>query len=179
MPKKFIKKYLPHPDKIKNHKHLRFFGDLIHDPNLWHLNRRSVPGAFAIGLFWAFVPIPFQMVPAAAFAIFFRKNLPISLVLVWISNPVTYIPIFYACYKFGAWMMGVEALPYPEEMSWEWLKEQAGIIWLPLCVGWFTVASGFALIGYFGLQGLWRLNVARAWSRRKEKRKRKSDRSKN
>ena len=69
MAKKLIRRYLPDPHKIRDHKHLRLFGTLLHDPNLWHLNRRSVSGAFAVGLFMAFVPMPFQMIPAAALAI--------------------------------------------------------------------------------------------------------------
>ncbi|MDH5777262.1 MAG: DUF2062 domain-containing protein, partial [Gammaproteobacteria bacterium] len=80
MPKKFIQRYMPDHDKIRQHPHLnKMFGTLLHDPNLLHLNRRSVSGAFFIGLFMAFVPMPFQMVPAAALAIYFRTNLPISI----------------------------------------------------------------------------------------------------
>ena len=78
MAKKLIRRYLPDAHKIRDHKHLRLFGTLLHDPNLWHLNRRSVAGAFAVGLFMAFVPMPFQMIPAAALAILLRVNLPIS-----------------------------------------------------------------------------------------------------
>ena len=65
MPKKTIKKLMPDHQKIKSNKHLQIFGDLLHNGNLWHLNRRSVAKAFAVGLFFAFVPVPFQMVLAA------------------------------------------------------------------------------------------------------------------
>ncbi|MCB1903170.1 MAG: DUF2062 domain-containing protein, partial [Gammaproteobacteria bacterium] len=76
MPKQIIKRFAPDHEVIRNHKHLRIFGNLLHDPNLWHMNRRSVSGAFAVGLFWAFIPIPMQMVAAAAIAIIARVNLP-------------------------------------------------------------------------------------------------------
>ena len=39
MPKKTIKKYLPSPKKIKQMRILSLFGTMLHDGNLWHLNR--------------------------------------------------------------------------------------------------------------------------------------------
>ncbi|MEW8398672.1 MAG: DUF2062 domain-containing protein, partial [Candidatus Thiodiazotropha sp.] len=65
MPKRLIKSLLPHHEEVRNHKHLKLFGSLMHDPNLWHLNRHSVSGAFAVGIFMAFIPLPLQMVFAA------------------------------------------------------------------------------------------------------------------
>ena len=54
MPKKFIRRFLPDPQSIKQNKALKIFGSVLHEPNLWHLNRRSASGAFGIGLFFAF-----------------------------------------------------------------------------------------------------------------------------
>ena len=71
MPKRLIKKFFPDPETIKEHKHLKVFGSLLYDPNLWHLNRRSFAGALAVGLFVAFIPLPTQMIIAAALAIIF------------------------------------------------------------------------------------------------------------
>ena len=58
MPKKLIKRYMPDHRQIREHKHLQLFGSLLHDPNLWHLNRRSAAGAFAVGLFVRLYPFP-------------------------------------------------------------------------------------------------------------------------
>ena len=51
MPKKLLKKYMPDPEMLKQQKSLQFLGDRLHEPNLWHLNRKSVSLAFAVGLF--------------------------------------------------------------------------------------------------------------------------------
>lgn len=170
MAKKIIQRFLPDAHKIRDHKHLRFFGRWLHDPNLWHLNRRSVSGAFAIGLFMAFVPIPFQMIPAAACAILFRVNLPIAVALVWITNPFTMPPVFYFTYRIGAWILDTPAQKIAFEMSWDWLASGLGRVWQPFLLGSLITAGVSAAAGYFGLRALWRWHVIRDWERRRRRR---------
>jgi uncharacterized protein (DUF2062 family) len=178
MAKKFVKRYMPDVHKIRHHRHLRFFGTLLHDPNLWHLNRHSVAGAVAAGLFWACVPMPFQMIPAAASAIWFRVNLPISVALVWLTNPITMPPIFYFCYKLGTWILRspVKDVTFTVsdttfELSWTWITQELGHIWQPFLLGCFVVGSLSALAGYWGMRAFWRLHVIRAWEARKKLRR--------
>ncbi len=123
MAKKTIQRFLPDPNKIRHHKSLKIFGRLLQDANLWHLNRRSARGAFAVGLFFAFIPVPFQMVLAAATAIVFRVNLPISVALVWITNPVTMPPIFYCSYLIGTLVLNQPEQHFSFEASWPWFIE--------------------------------------------------------
>lgn len=160
MPKKFIKKYMPDHEAIRHHPHLnKVFGKLLHDPNLLHLNRRSVSSAFAVGLFMAFVPVPFQMLLAAAAAIIVRCNLPIAVGLVWISNPVTIPPMFYFCYLVGAAILGGEHEPFQFELTWKWLMEGLGAIWEPFLLGCAVVGIISALLGYFTIRLVWRLHI--------------------
>jgi len=174
MPKNFIKRYMPNHDKIRQHPHLnKIFGTLLHDPNLLHLNRRSVSGAFFIGLFMAFVPMPLQMIPAAALAIYFRTNLPLSIGLVWVTNPITIPPIFYFCYKLGAWILGTPVQVIEFTLSAEWLGHELAMIWQPFLLGCFIVALIASLAGGFGIRLLWRLNVVRQLQLRKERRYKK------
>lgn len=107
MPRKFLKKFMPNPHEIKNNKFLSLFGKVLHEPNLWHMNRRSMAGAFFVGLFFAWWPVPFQMVLAAGGAILLRVNLPMSIALVWITNPLTMPPMFYFAYVVGTWRKSV------------------------------------------------------------------------
>ncbi|MGJ3256527.1 MAG: DUF2062 domain-containing protein, partial [Alcanivorax sp.] len=99
MPKRIFRKYLPKPDRLREHKALSFLGEVLADPNLWHINRRSLAGAAFIGVFTALLPIPLQMGLAALLAVRFHCNLPLSVVLVWISNPVTSVPVFHFTYR--------------------------------------------------------------------------------
>lgn len=159
MPKKFFKRYMPDHKTIREHKHLQIFGTLLHDPNLFHLNRRSVSGAFALGLFNAFVPIPSQMLLSAAGAILFRVNLPISVALVWITNPVTMLPMFSFCYVVGTWILGKPEQKFHFEATLDWLTNELLTIWPSFLLGCFVVASISAIIGYATIRILWRLHI--------------------
>ena len=170
MPKRFFKRYMPHHDTIREHKHLRLIRPLLDDPNLLHLNRRSVSGAVAVGLFMAFVPVPFQMLLAAIAAIFVKVNLPISVAMVWLSNPLTMPPLFYFAYKVGAWLLDKPYAQIKFELSWQWLTQSLGDIWQPFLLGCLLVAASSALAGSLLVRALWRMTVQQTWNERKQKR---------
>lgn len=169
MAKKFIKRLFPSYHLVRDHESLRFFGTLLHDPNLWHMNRRSVAGAFAVGLFVAFLPIPFQMVVSAAIAILIRVNLPISVLLVWVTNPLTMGPIYFAAYQLGRRILDLPKVGFSFELSLEWFTQELLIIWKPLLTGSLIFSITAALAGYTGIRLLWRLHVLRRvnWRRRR------------
>ena len=169
MPKKFIKRWMPDHEKIRNHPRLnKIFGKLLHDPNLLHLNRRSVSGAFFVGLFMAFVPLPSQMIFAAAVAILLRVNLPISVGLVWLTNPITMPPVFYFCYKVGSWILQTPVRQHSFELTWAWLGTELGAIWAPFLLGCFICGLVSAIAGFALIRLIWRCHVARQWKARKQ-----------
>jgi uncharacterized protein (DUF2062 family) len=167
MPKKLLKRYLPDPAKIREIKALGFLGDKLYSPNLWHLNRRSVSRAFAIGL-WAMYtpPLPWQQVIAAIGAIYFNANLPIAVALVWITNPLTWVPMYYFAYKIGAMAMGEESFTF-DQCSGLFSIEKALQLGTPLLVGCLILMTVGGLVGYFGIQLLWRQSVRHAMQLRK------------
>ncbi|QYZ67709.1 MAG: ATP-binding protein [Gammaproteobacteria bacterium (ex Lamellibrachia satsuma)] len=166
MPKHLIKRITPDHDTIRNHKHLRVFGTLLHDANLWHLNRRSAAGAFAVGLFMAFMPVPFQMLLAAAAAIICRVNLPLSVALVWITNPLTIPPIFFLAYLVGSTVLGSPQDTQAFEFSVDGLQNGLDGLWAPFLLGCLICGTFFSLVGYFTIRGLWRWHVINHWRRR-------------
>ncbi len=171
MPKKFIKRYLPAPEKVRAMKSLHFLGDILHEPNLWHINRHGVARAFLVGIFFSFIPMPFQMIFAAVFAIWFNANLPLSVILVWISNPVTMPPIFYFNYKVGALILDRPVLDIEFQLSWTWLGSRLVDIGIPLYLGSLIVATASGCIAYLIIQFLWRRKVKKDWNERiREKR---------
>ena len=157
--KQWLKRIAPNRAKLRKHKQLRYFGKLLHDPNLWHLNRRSASGAFALGLFVMYLPPLGQMLIAAAGAILFRVNLPISVTLVWITNPLTIPPMYYFAYLVGSWILGTptQALDVEFWLQWRnWLNLLA-----PLTVGSLVCGVFCSALGYLAVQAVWRWNLVR------------------
>lgn len=176
---------MPDPHKVANHKGLRWLGPLIDDPNLFHLTRHSVSLAFLVGVFMAFIPIPGQMLVAALLALWLRCNLPISVALVWITNPLTIPPMFYGTYLLGTLMMGVEPV-LTLDMIWQWFNEidgqwlsemdwqqflaEGAKIWKPLVIGSVSCGLVLGITSYFVVRLLWRWHVVYNWEKRKQSR---------
>lgn len=161
-----IKKHLPTRGKIKSNRYLKFLGDHMHDPNLWHFNRRSVARASAIGIFCAFLPMPFEMIPAAIGAILWRANLPLAIAWVWISNPLTWIPLWGPPYLLGTWLLNQPSVPL-DELTLDILTQRVAALWFGCVIVGLTVATA----GYYLATALWKSKVISSWQRRREERK--------
>jgi hypothetical protein len=177
MPRKLLKRYTPDPETVRQHKHLRWLARFLEDPNLFHMNRRSVSGAFAAGLFWAMIPMPLQMLAAAVTAIVVRINLPIAVALVWLTNPITMPPVFYFNYVVGTWFLGAPKDVGKFQMSLEWISAELGSIWLPLYVGSVIVGLVLGLLGYVIIRGYWRWHIVQTYRRRFARRHQRASRS--
>ena len=156
---------MPKPREILDSKYLQVFGTLLQDPNLWHLNRRSASGAFAVGLFIMYLPPLGQMFLAAAAAIKLRVNLPIAVSLVWVSNPITIPPMFYLAYVIGAALLGRQIRTFEPAFWLDWHN------WLsvvePVLLGSLICATFCSIAGYLTIQILWRWSLMRQIQRRR------------
>ena len=179
MSNKFWDKYIPSKDVIHKNKTLNFLGNkLFHNHKLWHLNRISVARAFFIGIFWAFIPMPFQMVPAAMFAVIFNGNLPLSIALVWITNPLTMPPIWYATYKIGCYILGIH---HASTINFSVLTDSDTFastftsiflqIGKPLYLGSVICGLLFGFSAWILTPIIWRLCTYKKWKKRSNKRK--------
>jgi uncharacterized protein (DUF2062 family) len=156
---------MPDPRLILDNRYLRVFGGLLRDPNLWHLNRRSASGAFALGLFVMYMPPFGQAFLAAAAAIKLRVNLPISVSLVWLSNPLTIPPMFYLAYVIGCLLLGLPVRTFEPAFWLDW-HNWLGVVG-PVLLGSLICGSVCAAAGYFAIQALWRWSLVREIRRRR------------
>jgi len=169
--KKHFKRIMPDHKKIRDQKALRIFGKVLYEPNLWHLNRYSVARAFSVGLFCAWVPVPFQMVIAAALAIVVRSNLPLAVALVWLTNPITMPPLFFFAYKLGSWLLSTPPQPFHFELTIDWLIQTLSGNWQPFLLGCFVCGVVSAILSNLIIRMLWRYFTIRSWHQRKMMRK--------
>lgn len=142
----------------------------MHLPCLWYMNRHSIAKAFAIGLFCTWLPLPLQSVCAALLAVALRANLPLSVALVFITNPITIPPMFYFAYELGASIVGHPPQGYNFELSLEWLMTGLTFIWKPLLLGCLILACISSALGYYGIHAIWRLHVWQSWKERRKRR---------
>ena len=168
-------KLLPKPERLRENRALKPVAHLLQRKELWQINRRSVPSAVFVGLFCAFIPVPSQMLLAAIVAIFMRANLPLSVALVWITNPITMAPMFYFSYQLGAWLLGTEATPLEGSLTFTWLFENLAAISGPLLLG--SVLCGWMLgtTGYITARIIWRSKVMKKWLLRRKLRAEKKN----
>ena len=173
---KFLRKYLPDPDEVRSHRWVAMFGGLLNHPNLWQLNRSSVSGAVAIGLFAGLIPGPLQMVGAALLAVPLRKNLPVALIMTLYTNPFTIVPLYLLAYAYGKLLLGERhdgLLVQPYDFDWSnFLDSMQGLFeWMlalgkPLAVGLPALGLTLAVLGYVAVRLGWRLYIVLAWRAR-------------
>lgn len=171
MPRRLLQRYMPTREALQRTRSLRFMAHLIGDPSLWVLSRRSVANAAMLGLFLAMLPIPFQMVLTAIGAWLLRCNLPLSVALVWTTNPLTMPLIFYGNYRLGAWLLDDPAREVPASLTTNWIADKLVDILPALALGSLVAAVVVGLTANLAVRLVWRWRVVRSWKRRRHRRR--------
>ena len=184
-----LKAWLPSPDTIRRQRWLRWLAPFMSHPRLWHLSRKGVAMGVALGVFFGLL-IPIAQMPAAGVAaVVLRANLPAAMASTFVTNPVTFGPVYYAAYRLGKVVLGEDAPPHEQALDEERLVEELtaapeevpaslGVVerlqrWLaqigrvgkPLFTGLVILAIACGLTVYVLTDALWRLRVR--WNRRR------------
>jgi uncharacterized protein (DUF2062 family) len=159
-------RFRPWLKKVPRQRHVRgtwlhrLLGDRLFSPELWRPRRHGVALGAATGLFWAMMPIPFQMLPSGITAYLLRFNVPAAITVVWITNPVTWPIILYWQYRLGAWLLrqnpsgGVPA---------DSLLDLAAGVPGPLLLGCAVTGLVCAALAYSLINALWGVVAERWW----------------
>jgi uncharacterized protein (DUF2062 family) len=150
--------------KIPRKRHLRGswlhqkLGDRIFAHELWHITRHGVAAGAATGLFWAMMPLPFQMIPSIITAYFAKFNIPTAMVVVWVTNPFTWPIILYWQYRLGNWILGGRELHTEGINLLDFAMQVPG----PLLLGCLITGILLAILGYLTVHLIWRLLPTRS-----------------
>lgn len=156
----WIKK-IPRPRHIRGTWLHRMFGEHLFSPELWRPSRHGVACGAATGLFWACMPMPFQMIPAGVTAYLCRFNVPTAISLVWVTNPVTWPFILYWQYRLGLWLLDK---PLPADVNMGQLFQVASGVPAPLLLG-CMVTGVMAAVSSFALVSLAWVSLVERWWR--------------
>ena len=160
--------------KVPRQRHVRgtwlhrLLGDRLFTPELWRPTREGVARGAATGLFWAMMPIPFQMLPSGITAFFLRFNLPTAISVVWITNPVTWPFILYWQYRLGAWLLREDV---PSGAAAYSLLDIAAGVPGPLLLGCAVTGLLAGALVYFSVNALWGAVAERWWRSHEHPRK--------
>jgi hypothetical protein len=118
------------------------------------LGRRSVARAVSVGCFWALLPLPIQTPLGLLTAIFFRANLPVTVVAVWISNPLTMVPLYGTGFFIDAYLTATPLVPL-DELTLTWFEPRLPKLW----AGCLLMSILGQLLSYYLVNTLWRFTV--------------------
>jgi uncharacterized protein (DUF2062 family) len=116
------------------------------------------------------MPVPGQVVIAALLAVLFKCNLPLSVALVFVTNPVTMPAVYFVAYKIGAMILETPVGHLNFELSFYWLTTSMEAVWKPLLLGCLVCGLLVGSLGFFVISQLWRWRVAYLWRQRKRRR---------
>ena len=114
-------------------------------------NPIAMSRGLAVGVFAGCFPLfGFQTLIGIILAALFRGSKVAAAIGTWISNPITYIPLFVLNFKVGKLLLGIESISSQEVNleSLSSLMESGSIFMITLLVGCFAVGLIFSLVSY-------------------------------
>lgn len=109
----------------------------------------EVARGMALGVFIGMTPTMGVQIPIALFlAVLLKENKIAAILGVWVSNPMTAIPIYTFNFKVGKYMLGTADLKMPNFASLREVLSLGHDLLLPLWLGSFLVGLFSAAVAY-------------------------------
>ncbi len=171
-----LRRIAPRQEQLRSSRWLAWLGPRLHEPQLWRWRRRPVARGVAIGAFLA-VLLPVGQIPLALLAGFvLRANLVACATATFLSNPLTFGPLYYAAYHLGAALLArppraVASLPAARAdlASLQAWAEFAVSLGPPLLLGVAALAPLVGVIAYAVTSAAWRIRVTARWRARRRR----------
>lgn len=176
MAKQFFQAWLPSPEKVNSMKIIKIFGQRTLSPQLWYVNRKSISKAIFIGTFWGILPIPLHSLLIILTVLVFEANLPVALLMAWIMNPFTIVPILFFAFWIGSKIYHVHMINsdmllgvFHQIVHWIENFGQGHIDFILakiLATGLICEALFFAFLFFIGMRLYWRWSTIKKWRKR-------------
>lgn len=167
----WIREHTPTREGMAGNKYLAPIAHRFLSPELWRFTRRSVPRGVALGLFAGFIVPLGQIFLAAFLALPARANVPLAVLVTFITNPFTLPFWLVTANRVGTLTLKIDAATtgaatQAVESGWMhnfgWWLKMAGVT----AFGFVVLAVVSAALGYVISGWVWRLMVARKRRRR-------------
>ena len=165
-------RFLKHPRKLKRSALHGYLARHSLDKQVWRPTQHSLAGGAALGTFITLQLLPVQMPSAVLLGAVLRLNIPIALVLCWVSNPFTLAALVPLEYAVGKWALSllttVPTTPFPARLPhdavelWMALREHAPVMLFGGVVLGALLAPLIYMAFFFG----WGFVVRRSQARR-------------
>lgn len=113
----------------------------------------AIARGVAAGMFAGSFPLlGFQTLIGIAIAMLVRGNKVMAAAATWISNPLTYLPLFALNFHVGCWLLRLptaDVLPTSPADPREWMSLGMSVT-AALMVGSFVVGIIASILGYYG-----------------------------
>lgn len=180
MIRRWIRSKLPSPEYFDRYPITRRFKPYLSHPGLWAINRRSVAGGVAAGLFCGLIPGPFQIGGALVWALVWRVNIPVAFIVTLYTNPLSIVPLYAFAAAYGHLLLGSTGVAndIPPLPDWAWSSigdsTLAMLDWMlslgpSLAVGLPATMVTFSIWGYFSVRILWNIGIRIAVIRRRKR----------
>lgn len=169
MVRRWIREHLPSAEYFEKVPFFRHFKRQLSHPSLWALNRRSVAGGVAAGLFCGLIPGPLQVLAAFLWAVLARVNLPVAVVVTFYTNPFTIVPLYLLAIAYGEFLLGESSAQMISSMpSWDWSQVGGSIqhVWdwmvslgPALALGLPALMCTLSVLGYLLVRVIWSVTL--------------------
>ena len=110
----------------------------------------EVARGMALGVFIGLTPtMGIQMPIAFFFAMLLKENKIAAVIGVWISNPMTAIPIYTYNFKIGKYLLGTPDIKMPDFSSFHEVLVLGYDLMAPLTIGSLVAGAFSAAVAYF------------------------------
>jgi uncharacterized protein (DUF2062 family) len=142
----------------------RTFGERLFGVEMWQPERNRFAAGVAVGVFFAMIPLPLQMIAAGVIAVLTRVNVPAAIMSTWVSNPITTPLFLYLQYELGSFLLGKAGHAMPDGGILDILSKAP----IPILVGAGVMACVGAILAYPLAVWGWDLVAPRLMAPRKQ-----------